>query len=86
VGEEEWLEVGAWVYKHLDAISGIAFLPRDTGTYRQAPYEEITEDKYTELVKEQSGIHIDWTGFHEETDTTVGSQELACASGFCEIQ
>jgi ribonucleoside-diphosphate reductase alpha chain len=86
VGEDEWLEVGSWVYKNLDAISGIAFLPRDTGTYRQAPYEEITEDKYTELVKEQEGIHVDWTGFHEETDTTVGSQELACASGFCEIQ
>jgi len=86
IGEEEWLEVGSWVYKNLDSISGIAMLPRDTGTYRQAPYEEISEDKYTELVKEHAGIHIDWTGFHEETDTTVGSQELACASGSCEIQ
>ncbi len=42
VKEEEWLEVGAWVWKNFDDISGISFLPHDGGTYRQAPYEECT--------------------------------------------
>ena len=83
VGEDEWLDVGAWVYKNLDTISGIAFLPRDTGSYRQAPYEEITPEKCAEL--SQLNLNIDWTTLVEETDTTVGAQELACSSGVCEI-
>jgi len=84
VGEEEWLEVGAWIYKNLDSISGCAFLPRDTGSYRQAPYEEITEEKWVELNKALA-MNIDWSGFKEETDDTIGAQELACSSGVCEI-
>lgn len=84
VGEEEWLEVGAWVYKNLDSISGIAFLPRDTGSYRQAPYEEITKEKYDELVN-QTKPEIDWAGLIEETDNTIGAQELACNGSSCEL-
>lgn len=83
VGEDEWLDVGAWVYRNLDTISGIAFLPRDTGSYRQAPYEEITPEKCAEM--SQLNLNIDWTTLVEETDTTVGAQELACSSGTCEI-
>jgi ribonucleoside-diphosphate reductase alpha chain len=78
------MEVGAWVYKHMDGISGVSFLPRDTGSYRQAPYEEIDETKYNEMVKSQS-LTIDWTKFKEETDTTTGSQQLACVAGVCEL-
>jgi ribonucleoside-triphosphate reductase len=84
VGDDEWMEVGAWVYKNITEISGVSFLPRDTGTYRQAPYEEIDEAKYKELAANQK-VEIDWTKFMEETDTTTSSKELACSSGVCEL-
>lgn len=84
VGEDEWMDVGAWVWKHLDEISGVSFLPRDTGTYRQAPYEEIAADKYNELLA-AANLSIDWTAFREESDQTTGSQELSCSAGVCEI-
>jgi ribonucleoside-diphosphate reductase alpha chain len=84
VGEDEWMEVGAWVYKNIDSLSGVSFLPRDTGSYRQAPYEEITEEKYKELVAAQR-LDIDWTEFKENTDNTESAKTLACVAGVCEI-
>ena len=84
VGEDEWLEVGTWVYKNMSTLSGVSFLPRDTGSYRQAPYEEIDETKYNELLATQN-VSIDWTKFMEETDTTTSTKELACSAGVCEI-
>ncbi len=85
VGEDEWMDVGAWVYRNISCLSGVSFLPRDTGTYRQAPYEEIDEKKYNELMSTQK-VDIKWTEFMEETDTTEGVQNLACtAAGGCEI-
>jgi ribonucleoside-triphosphate reductase (thioredoxin) len=84
VGDDEWLEVGAWVYKHIDDISGVSFLPRDTGSYRQAPYEEIDNTKYSEMMKTQN-VQIDWTKFIEVTDTTTAAKELACSAGTCEL-
>ena len=84
VGEDEWMEVGAWVYKNIDSLSGVSFLPRDTGSYRQAPYEEITEEQYNEMVKAQS-LDIDWTQFKELTDNTESAKTLACVAGVCEI-
>lgn len=84
VGDDEWMEVGAYVYKNMASISGVSFLPRDGGTYRQAPYEEITKEKYEEMIDNQK-IEIDWTEFREETDTTEGAQLLACSSGYCEV-
>jgi ribonucleoside-triphosphate reductase (thioredoxin) len=84
VNEDEWMEVGAWVYKNIDALSGVSFLPSDTGSYRQAPYEEITEEKYNELVAKQN-LSIDWTEFKELTDNTESAKTLACVAGVCEI-
>jgi ribonucleoside-triphosphate reductase len=84
VGDDEWLDVGAWVYKNLNIISGVSFLPRDNGTYRQAPYEEITKNQYEELLS-KANVNIDWTNFKEETDQTTSAKELACSSGICEI-
>jgi ribonucleoside-triphosphate reductase (thioredoxin) len=84
VGDDEWMEVGAWVYKNMATLSGVSFLPRDTGSYRQAPYEEIDEAKYNELIVSQN-LSVDWTQFIEETDTTTSAKELACAAGSCEI-
>jgi ribonucleoside-diphosphate reductase alpha chain len=84
VGDDEWMEVGAWVYKNISILSGVSFLPRDNGSYRQAPYEEITEEQYNELAKNQN-LDITWTEFMEETDTTTSVKELACSAGVCEI-
>ena len=84
VGDDEWMEVGAWVYKNISILSGVSFLPRDNGSYRQAPYEEIDEAKYTELLALQN-VDINWVEFMEETDTTTSAKELACSAGVCEI-
>ena len=84
VNDDEWMKVGAWVYENINAISGVSFLPRDTGSYRQAPYEEITEEQYKELLASQK-VEIDWTKFVEETDTTTSTQTLACTNGVCEL-
>jgi len=84
VGDDEWMDVGAWVYKNITSLSGVSFLPRDNGTYRQAPYEEITEEQYKDLLSKQN-LDIVWTDFMEETDTTEGAQNLACVAGVCEI-
>jgi ribonucleoside-diphosphate reductase alpha chain len=84
VDEHEWLEVGAWVYANIDSLSGVSFLPRDNGSYRQAPYEELTEEQYKEMLKGQS-LDIDWTQFRELTDNTESAKTLACVAGVCEI-
>ena len=87
VKEDEWLEVGAWVYKNFDSLSGVSFLPYDGGSYKQAPYQEITEEEYNEwLVKHPTPV-IDWDDlrFYETFDTTTGSQEFACTAGACEV-
>jgi ribonucleoside-triphosphate reductase len=86
VKEEEWMDVGAWVFANFDELSGVSFLPYDGGSYKQAPYQEITEEEYVEWIKKMPES-IDWTRLQEfeKEDTTTGSQELACVAGFCEI-
>jgi len=83
VEEKDWPSVGAWVWEHFDEISGVSFLPYDGGTYRQAPYEECTEEEYNRL---KAAIPtIDWTKLREETDNVEGAQMLACVAGVCEV-
>ena len=84
VKDDEWPEVGAWVWKHFDEISGISFLPFSNHSYVQAPYTDITEEEYNKLVEEMPA-NIDWSLFVEEDDNTIGTQTLACSSGSCEI-
>lgn len=87
VKEDEWLEVGAWVYKNFDYMSGVSFLPFSDHIYRQAPYQDCTEDEYKALL-EKMPKNVDWSLLqkYEASDQTVGSQELACsASTGCEI-
>ena len=82
--ENEWMDVGAWVYKHFDEVTGVSFLPMDLGTYRQAPYEQSTEEEYNALVAKQPK-GIDWDSFQEYDDNVEGAQQLACTAGSCEI-
>jgi ribonucleoside-diphosphate reductase alpha chain len=86
VKEDEWMDVGAWVYKNFDWMSGVSFLPFDGGTYRQAPYQDCTSADYDELLSRLPKT-VDWSGLSkfELEDSTVGAQTLACASGVCEI-
>ena len=86
VKEHEWLEVGAWCWTHFDSLSGISFLPFSDHSYKQAPYQDIKKEDYSELLKDMPPV-IDWTELqmYEQGDTTSGSQELACTGGVCEI-
>jgi len=86
VREHEWLEVGAWVFKNFDEMSGVSFLPHSDHSYKQAPYQEIEQDEYKELNKLMPK-NIDWEKLseYEVEDTTVGSQTLACSGDSCEI-
>lgn len=87
VPEDQWMGVGAWVYENFDYLSGVSFLPEDTGTYQQAPYEEISEEQYDELLTKMPKSDIDWRelGNYETEDRTTSSQELACAGNVCEV-
>lgn len=84
VKEEEWLDVGAWVYRHFDNLSGVSFLPWDGGTYRQAPYEEIDQKTYLDMSSKMP-LHINWDDLVEEEDNVEGVQTLSCTSGACEL-
>jgi ribonucleoside-diphosphate reductase alpha chain len=84
VKEHEWMEVGAFVYEHFDEITGVSFLPYDGGTYKQAPYQECTEEEY-EALKAKIPTGIDWENFLEFDDNVEGAQTLACTAGACEI-
>jgi len=86
VKEEEWMEVGSWVYRNFDEISGISFLPHSDHTYAQAPYQEINKEEYKKLLKKMPK-QIDWNNLtkYEKDDTTAGSKELACTAGVCEV-
>lgn len=87
VKEDEWMSVGAWVYDKFDKLSGVSFLPYDGGTYKQAPYQEITEEEYSQWLIDHPLPDIDWgdLSFYEFEDNTTGSQELACTGGACEV-
>lgn len=84
VRDDEWVEVGAWVWKYFDEISGISFLPHSDHSYVQAPYEDCNK-KYYEKLKKSTPESIDFTNFIEEDDNTISAQTLACSGGSCEI-
>lgn len=85
VKPSEWLSVGSWVYDHFDEVAGVSFLPVDGGKYEQAPYEEITEAQYEEMVKKFPKIDYSQLSRYELEDSTTGAQQLACVGGACEI-
>jgi ribonucleoside-diphosphate reductase alpha chain len=86
VKEHEWMEVGAWVYKYFDEVSGVSFLPHSDHTYQQAPYEDCTKEQYNELAKSMPKL-VDWDliSKYELEDTTIGNKELACTGSVCEL-
>lgn len=88
VREEEWPEVGAWVYNHFDEMSGVSFLPFSDHVYKQAPYQDITKEEYEEWLKKMPDPNeVDWSllQHYEKVDSTTGTQTLACVAGQCEL-
>jgi ribonucleoside-triphosphate reductase (thioredoxin) len=81
--DSEFLEIGQWVYNNFDTVSGISFLPYSDHSYVQAPYEEIDEKTYKELLKTMPKT-INWD-INEYEDMTEGAQNLACVAGACEV-
>ena len=86
VRSDEWFEVGAFVYKNFDEMSGVSFLPYNEHTYQQAPYQECGRKKYEKL-KSSMPEKVDWEKLsdYEQEDNTAGSQTLACSGDSCEI-
>jgi len=85
VKEHEWLEVGDWVFKNFDNVTGISFLPYSEHTYAQAPYSPCTEQEYIKAVHAFPEVNFNLLDNYEIEDTTEGAQTLACAAGGCEI-
>lgn len=85
VKEHEWMEVGAWVFKHMEYLGGVSFLPHTDHVYAQAPYQDITKEQYEQL--SAAFPQIDWTKFpaYELDDSTISMHEFACVNGACEI-
>ena len=86
VRDEEWMEVGAFVYKHFDEMSGVSFLPHSDHTYQQAPYQDCTKEDYEELLAVMPK-NINWSELseYESEDNTAGSQTMACSGDTCEL-
>jgi len=86
VKDAEWVDVGAFVYKHFDEMSGVSFLPHSDHTYQQAPYQDCDKSEYEQLLSLMPEA-IDWTSLadYEKEDNTSGSQTMACSGDSCEI-
>ena len=86
VRDSEWMEVGAFVYKYFDEMSGVSFLPHSDHTYQQAPYQDCSKEEYEELLSTMPK-NINWSELsqYEDEDNTAGSQTMACSGDTCEI-
>jgi ribonucleoside-diphosphate reductase alpha chain len=86
VRDEEWMEVGAFVYKYFDEMSGVSFLPHSDHTYQQAPYQDVGKSDYDNLLSLMPKS-IDWSKLaeYEQEDNTASSQTFACSGDVCEI-
>ena len=86
VRDNEWMDVGAFVFKHFDEMSGVSFLPHSDHTYQQAPYQDCTEEEYNDML-DKFVYDINWSQLaeYEKEDTTAGNQTFACSGDVCEI-
>jgi hypothetical protein len=84
IKDDEWLDVGAWVYSNWDIIGGLSFLPRDSHVYQLAPYEKIDKREYDRRVKEMPTIDFTKLAEYEAADNT--EQPSACEGGLCKIE
>jgi ribonucleoside-triphosphate reductase len=83
IPEDQWINMASEIYKIFDKMSGVSVLPADDHVYKQAPYQEITEEEFNNAPI----YEIDWSKLSEfeKEDTTKGTQTLACTGNYCEI-
>jgi len=86
VEEDEWMEVGAWVYRNWDIVGGLSFLPKSNSVYQLMPFEAITKEAYEHLERDMPEIDFSDLVEFEREDETTGAQTLACTGNNCEIQ
>jgi len=86
VRDNEWMEVGAWVFKYFDEVSGVSFLPHSDHSYQQAPYQECSEREYLDALAIMPD-RINWAKLteYEAEDTSKGMSTFNCVGGACEI-
>lgn len=84
VKDEEWAEVGEWMWENRNNFNGISVLPYDGGTYIQAPFEDITKDKFEEMLTHLT--NVDLSKIVEIDDNTNLSGEVACGAGGCDVK
>lgn len=85
IGDNEWVDVAHWLLENWKYVGGLSFLPRDKHVYQLAPYEEIDEKRYKEMLKRFENIDFAKIVTYEAQDETDIKKELACVSGVCEI-
>jgi ribonucleoside-diphosphate reductase alpha chain len=87
VKDHEWMDVGAWVWRNFDEVSGVSFLPHSGHSYTQAPYQEVTKEEFEKWNINHPTPHIDWVELqqYEKEDGTTSSQTLACVAGGCDL-
>jgi ribonucleoside-triphosphate reductase (thioredoxin) len=86
VKDHEWMEVGAWVYRNFDEVSGVSFLPHSDHSYQQAPYQDCSKHDYETLLSVMPD-RINWAALSdfEKEDTSKGTSTFACSGSTCEI-
>ena len=86
VKEEEWMDVGAFVYANFESMSGVSFLPMSEHTYQQAPYQDCSKEEYEKLLQKMPK-EVNWKELsnYEKEDNTHGTQTLNCSGDVCEI-
>lgn len=85
VGDNEWIQAANYVYENWPIVGGLSFLPRFEHVYALAPYEEITEEQYSEMTDKFPPVDFSQIVIYEKEDETQGAKELACVGGVCEI-
>lgn len=83
IKQDEWDEVGDWLYENREFFTALSFLPEDLGTYKQAPYETIDKETFEKMV--ESLHNVDLTKVIEVDDNTALMDQAACAGGACEV-
>lgn len=81
--DDEWDLCGIWMWKNKEFYTGISVLPYDGGTYVQAPFEDITAEKYMEMIGSLHNINL--ADIVEVDDNTTLNENIACQGGYCEV-
>lgn len=83
IKSEEWEKVSDWLWENQESFNGLSFLPYDSGTYVQAPFEDITAEEFERFSQYVKSIDLEQV--LEIQDNTNLQGELACAGASCEV-